>query len=187
MLIRISQHIHNYAKGWVTILSLLIFMFFILAVLPAESEKSRVYSGSADSPDTTFFYNTNALYQMAEDFGPEGRMAYIRARFSFDLLWPIVYTFFLLSTISWLAQKTLSTASPFQIINLSPFLALLFDLLENLSTSFVMFRYPLTTPLVDVLAPIFSSIKWIFVSLNFLLLLALFVMFLWKKFISRKK
>jgi len=123
---------------------------------------------------------------MADSYGVDGRSAYIRARFSFDLIWPVVYTLLLLTGISWLAQRVLSPASPFQIINLFPFLAIIFDLLENLSTSFVMARYPTLSPLIGFLAPVFSSIKWIFVFLNFLLLLSLFLLYLWKKIFNKK-
>lgn len=124
---------------------------------------------------------------MADSYGVAGRAAYIRARFSFDLIWPVVYTLLLLTGISWLAKRVLSTASPFQIINLFPFLAIIFDLLENLSTSFVMARYPALSPLIGFLAPVFSAIKWIFVILNFLILLALFLMFLRKKIFKQRK
>jgi hypothetical protein len=122
---------------------------------------------------------------MAEAYGTEGREAYIRTRFSFDLIWPIVYTFFLLTSISWLSQKTLSSASPLQSINLLPWLAFSFDLLENISTSLVMYRYPQITPLVDILAPILSAIKWVLVSGNFLLLIALIVYLVCKKLFAK--
>lgn len=187
MLNRISQRIHQYSKGWLVVVSLLIFMFFIISVLPAESKKSQTDTNSTTSPDTSFFYNTRELYQMAKDYGTEGRAAYIRARFSFDLIWPIVYTFFLLTGISWLSQRTLSTASPFQVINLAPLFAIILDLLENISTSIIMARFPQQTLLIDFLAPVFSALKWIFVTFSFLLLLGLCVMYLKKKLFSSQR
>ena len=187
MLNRISQRIHQYSKSWLVLVSLLIFLLFIIFVLPTESKKSQSNTNSTASPDTSLFYNTSELYQMAEDYGAEGRAAYIRARFSFDLIWPIVYTIFLLTGISWLSQRTLSTASPFQIINLAPLFAIILDLLENISTSIVMDRYPQLTLLIDFLAPVFSALKWIFVIFSFLLLLGLCMMYLSKKFFTSQR
>jgi hypothetical protein len=47
-----------------------------------------------------------------------------------------------------------------------------FDYLENLSTSLVMIRYPDRTPIIDILAPVFTLVKWVFVAGSFVLLLA---------------
>ena len=182
MLNRISQRIHQYSNGWLVIISLIIFLLFIIFVLPTKSKKAQSNTNATASPDTSFFYSTKELYQMAEDYGADGRKAYIRARFSFDLIWPIVYTFFLLIGISWLSQRTLSSASPFQIINLTPLFAIVLDFLENISTSIIMARYPQHTLLIDFLAPVFSALKWLFVTISFLLLLGLCVLYLRKKF-----
>ncbi len=182
MLNRFSQTISRFSKTWLVLVSFFIFLYFIFSILPAESKKAISNTGSANSPDTNFFYGTRDLYQMAEDYGADGRKAYIRARFSFDLIWPIVYTFFLLTGISWLSQRTLSSASPFQIINLTPLFAIVLDFLENISTSVIMARYPQQTLLIDFLAPVFSALKWVFVTVSFLLLLGLCVLYLRKKF-----
>ncbi|PKN81685.1 MAG: hypothetical protein CVU46_18615 [Chloroflexi bacterium HGW-Chloroflexi-8] len=187
MLNQLSQMINRFSKTWLVLVSLFIFLYFIISILPAQSAKASSNTGSVSSPDTSFFYSTRDLYQMADSYGVDGRAAYIRARFSFDLIWPLVYTLFLLTGISWLTQRVLSPASPFQIINLFPFLAIIFDLFENLSTSFVMARYPTLSPLIGFLSPLFSGLKWIFVSTNFLLLLILCALYLKKKFFSKQK
>ena len=56
------------------------------------------------------------------------------------------------------------------MINLIPVLGVLFDFLENLSTSIVMLRYPRETDPVAALAPIISLVKWIFVYGSFVVL-----------------
>ena len=62
-------------------------------------------------------------------------------------------------------------ASRWQIANLAPVSGALFDYLENVSTSLVMWRFPDHTPVVDVLAPAFTVVKWILVNGSFVLLL----------------
>lgn len=57
----------------------------------------------------------------------------------------------------------------------------MFDYLENISTSLVLGRYPVETPVIDVLAPVFTLIKWFFVNGSFVLLIIAGILFLWKR------
>ena len=75
------------------------------------------------------------LYQMAEAYGQQGRQAYIRARFTFDLVWPIAYGLFLTTAISWLLSKALPDGSRWHLLNIAPVLGMLFDYLENIGAS----------------------------------------------------
>ena len=56
---------------------------------------------------------------------------------------------------------------------------MLFDLLENISTSLVMYRFPERTPVVDSLASVFTFLKWVFVAGSFLLLIGGIVIGIW--------
>ena len=69
----------------------MIFVLFTALVLPGRSTRAQVETRAAGSPDMSFFYTSDELYQMAEAYGQAGREAYIRARFTFDLIWPLVY------------------------------------------------------------------------------------------------
>jgi len=89
------------STGWVALAALVIFLLFTALVLPQQATKAAQKTGSADSPDTSFFYAPDDLYRMAEAYGESGRQAYIRARFTFDLAWPLVYTLFLATAMSW--------------------------------------------------------------------------------------
>jgi hypothetical protein len=167
---RLSDWLHNVSIGWVALAGLVVFVLFTALVLPGESAQADMGSEDVGSPDLSFFYSPAELYRMAEAYGPEGRRAYIRARFTFDVAWPIVYTLFLTTSISWLLRRSLVAESRWRLANLAPILGALFDYLENLSTSLVMARYPTRTPVVDVLAPGFTFIKWVFVGGSFVLL-----------------
>ena len=104
----------------------------------------------------------------------------IRARFTFDLVWPLVYTLFLTTAISWVLGRAFAPDSRWQRANLAPLLGALFDCLENLSTSLVMLRYPAQTAVVDLLAPVFTALKWGFLGASFLLLIAGIVVAVWR-------
>ena len=121
---------------------------------------------------------------MAEAYGEEGRQAYIRARFTFDLVWPLVYAFFLTASIRWVFGRAFAPVSRWQCANLAPLLGALFDYLENLATSLVMLRYPQQTAVVDVLAPVFTLLKWGFLGVSFILLCAGLVTAIWRWIVS---
>jgi hypothetical protein len=182
----LSAWIHRISNGWAAFTSLIVFLLFILFVLPEQAAKAEVTAGNAGSPDMSFYYSVDDLYQMAEAYGEEGRIAYIRARFTFDLIWPIVYTVFLAAGISWLSRKAFEVESLWQRANLVPILAALFDFLENVSTSLVMIRYPSGTPIVDVLAVLSTMAKWVLVSVCFVLLLAIGVAGIWRSINERR-
>jgi hypothetical protein len=119
----------------------------------------------------SFYYTGEELYQLAETYGEDGRAAYIHARFTFDLIWPLVYMLFLTTVISWLFRKAFAPQSSWQLWNLVPLFGVLLDYLENGATSLVMARYPAPSSLIAALAPVFTMLKWVFVGGSFVLLL----------------
>jgi len=168
---KFSDSLHKISTGWVTVSALFIFVLFTALVLPKQAQKADASSDSElGSPDLSFFYTPSDLYKMAESYGEAGRSDYIRARFTFDLVWPLVYTAFLVTSISWLFRKGFHHQSRWQLSNLIPVLGMILDFLENISTSLVMYKYPERTFVVDFLAPWFTAAKWILVSGSFLLL-----------------
>jgi hypothetical protein len=120
----------------------------------------------------SFFITVDQLYEIAESYGEEGRDAYVEARFTFDIVWPVVYTLFLASSISWVYYRDLSSGSALQYANMVPVTGMILDFLENISASIVMLRYPERTPIIDVATIVFTPLKWLFVGGSFLILLA---------------
>jgi hypothetical protein len=180
MVQQISDWLRRASTGWVTLSALIIFLLFSALVLPQQATKAEQETGSAVSPDMSFFYSPAELYRMAESYGEQGRKAYVRARFTFDLIWPLVYTFFLATAISWVFGRAFAPDSRWQRANLAPLLGALFDYLENLSTSLVMLRYPDQTAVVDLLAPLFTTLKWGFLGVSFVLLLGGIAVAVWR-------
>jgi hypothetical protein len=161
------------------IAAVVIFVLFSILVLPRVAAQSAARTGGATQPDTSLIYSPADLYQMAEAFGPAGRQAYILARLTFDVVFPAVYGIVLMATISWLANRLFPSGSSWRLLNLVPALGMLLDYLENTAAVIVMARYPLRTPVVDLLAPSFTFFKWMFVGGSFVVLLALAVVAAW--------
>lgn len=158
------------SRGLVTVVATLIFILFMILILPQQAAQAEEASGGAGSPDTSFWYSADDLFQFADAYGEEGRAAYVRARWTFDLVYPLVYAFFLITTLSWLYSYATSTGSRWRQVNLFPFLGMLFDYLENTATTVVMVQYPERALLAANIAALFTLIKWFFVMGSFLLL-----------------
>lgn len=169
---RLSEWMNDAARGWVAILATAIFAAFMVLVLPRQAAQSEQVSGDAGSPDTSFWYTADELYQIAEEYGADGRAAYIRARWTFDLIYPLVYGFFLVSTVSWLFSYTFPPHSSWRRVNLIALFGVIFDYLENSATSLVMAYYPDPSPVIAALAPYLTLLKWFFVGASFTALFA---------------
>lgn len=180
MLNRVSDWLLAVSTGWVTLGALVIFVLFSALVLPGQSTAAEGVAGDAGSPDTSFFYSPSDLYRMAEAYGEEGRRAYVKARFTFDLVWPMVYTLFLVTALSWVFARAFAPGSQWQRANLLPLLGAVFDYLENVSTSLVMQRYPESTAVLDQLAPVFTALKWVALAASFVFLAVGIVIAVWQ-------
>jgi hypothetical protein len=183
---QISDWVHQISSTWIALAGLAVFLSFSALVLPGQSARAETYAESVGSPDMSFLYSRDDLYATAEAYGEEGRKAYVRSRFTFDVIWPLVYALFLSTAISWVYGRVFALHSRWQLANLSPPLGAFLDYLENVSTSIVMLRYPAQTAVIDALAPVFTSVKWVFVGGSFALLLTGAVVGIWR-WIRRSK
>lgn len=180
MLKTLSTKLYQLSNGLITILALVIFALVIAFVLPEQAKRAEAISGGTGSPDMSYVYSSADLYTMAEAYGADGRAAYVRARFTFDLIFPLSYLFFLATSISWVMKRAVANPdSRWRLLNLFPVFGVLFDYLENISTSIVMLNYPNQTFLFDTLAPIFTLVKWFFVNGSFLILVPALVVAAW--------
>ncbi len=154
-------------NGYASLITLIIFIVFVIFVLPNESQKSEalyLFSG----PDTSFFYSADELYRIADAYGIIGRQFYIRQRFTFDIIWPIVYGSFLyINSIYFYKKKNINKHTYLLYL---PIVAVVFDYLENIMTSIVMYRYPNQTLILDHMAGFMTSLKWITLSTSFVVL-----------------
>jgi len=170
-LIKLSSWCYRVTTLPVVAAAVLVFAFFMVVVLPQMAGQLEAVSGVDISPDTSFIYTARDLYAMAEAYGPDGRSYYIYSRFTFDLIWPAAYLFFLVTAITYLF-RFLPEKSPWRLVNLLPFAGAFLDLLENSAASLVMFRYPAETAVVAHLAPLFTFLKWLFIGFSFIALAA---------------
>jgi hypothetical protein len=153
------------------LIGLIVFVGFLVVVLPQQAASGAGYTERAAAPDTRFWYSADDLYAAADAWGPAGRAAYVTARVSFDVIWPLAYGFFLLTALGWLGARLLPAASPWRALAWLPVLVVALDFAENACTAIVMTRYPERTAVLADLAGVFTAGKWATLSVAFALLL----------------
>lgn len=156
---------------WVVIVSIIFGLFTTLA-LPQFNRYSIQMMGQLKSPDTSLFYSAKDLYEMAEVYGHSGREAYIKLRWTFDVIWPLLYTLFLvLWTIKLLEYISIKKTPRF--LPLIPIAGMGFDFLENIGATILMYRYPLPSDIIASITPLMTLLKWITLSVSFSIIIIL--------------
>jgi hypothetical protein len=162
-----STLLHLFSKPGVFVSGILVMALFLFIVLPQESAKAAGYTPEGASFDTSFYYSPKSVYPRIASYSDDGRSSYIRARWTFDLLFPLGYGFFCLTAAAFGAARLNFRRQIVTIVLLLPFLAVLFDLGENTVVSILMAAYPREIRLLPLLASAFTLLKWVFVSISF--------------------
>lgn len=185
MFVKLSEWLYQHVNGWLALGGIIVFLLFVIFVFPSQASMDAAPGEQYFSPDTSLWYSSADLYQLAERYGEDGRAEFVKAHFTFDLVWPAVYLFTLLMATSWVFGKLTTPESGWRWVNLLPIAGVIFDLMENISTSLVMVLYPGQAPVIAALAPIFTLVKWVLLGASVLLLLVGTVIFGWRKVIKR--
>jgi hypothetical protein len=169
MITNISEILKKYAKGWLILVFFALEVLFNAVILPGTQAKLEAGSGGTGPIDLQFFYTPKKVYSMIASYGDAGRATYRTFELTGDIVYPIVYTLFFSLLITWLFQRGFAIDSKLQRLNVVPFGALLFDLLENMSIVAMLSLYPSTLDIVAWLATIFTVIKWSFAGASIVL------------------
>lgn len=148
--------IHKFqkVKFWHALLSAILFFLALNLLLPMMTSSS----GHIHTPDSDFFYNSMRLKEIGDSYSHTDVLAYTKTRFTYDLLWSLIYGFYMVSTI---AYMTKSWKNIFLLKHLYalPFIAVCFDFLENTLCSLYFFE--IVQGLTGFFAPIISRLKWL--------------------------
>ena len=150
------------------ILISLVFGLFVLIGLPLDRHWAQSY-GITEAIDTRLYSNPETLVRLAEAYGENGRRFTVIERFTFDLIWPLIYGSFLFVWGAFLIkrlQKSRIWDSLFWLIALG----LGFDLLENLSEAVFLALYPDAPLFWAWLCGTMTLSKWLSLSIAGLVL-----------------
>jgi hypothetical protein len=159
------QKIKEHIKGYWVLITLIIFIFFLVSVLPGQSSQS-LDLGMMESPDTSFYYTGEELYAIAGDYTQEARDFYVRQRFTFDIIWPAVYGIFMFITSLFLMLRNDFDKKYYRLLYI-PVAGVVFDLFENIACALVMYRYPVLTDFFANIAGVMTALKWTTLTIAF--------------------
>ncbi len=171
MLTRLSETLHKYAKGWLMLVLFLLDGLFIGLIMPGLQKRMQAANPTAGPLDLMFFYTPDKAYSMIASYGDQGRAAYRTGELTLDIIYPIVYTLFFSLLITWLFRRGLDPKSRLQRLNVVPFGALAFDLLENACIVAMLSLYPSTPAGLAWTAAVFTMTKWLYAGAGMVLIL----------------
>lgn len=178
---KLLQKIYNKSNLKLLIISMVLFGLSMAIALPYFASLTAPYG---DGPDTMLVFNLCPYYTARNNYGIEGVKLYVTLRWTFDLIWPIVYTFFYFMTISYLGKRVEDKIGYLWL--LVPVLGVVFDLLENTFATIFMASYPNTINWAVHLLIISSTIKWIFVGGSGIVILYLIIKLVVKQYGKQK-
>ena len=182
MIATFSKTLKKYANGRIILAFLALVLLFAVVIVPTVQGKLEASSGGSGPIDLLFSYTPEKAYSIIESFGDTGRSLYRTFAMTADIIYPVVYSLFFSLLISWLFQRSFSSTSKLQILNVLPFGACLFDWLENINIITMLTLYPTKSNTVAELASLCTTIKWSFGVVSFLIVLVGLMMALKNKF-----
>jgi len=142
------------------IVSTAAYVFAFMVILPQMSFIVEQASQLTITPDSDLFYNFDRLMYIRRLYNKAGIEAYVMTRFTYDLLWPIIYTFFTVSTLGYFGQY-MERTKVLSLVYALPIGAVVFDVFENSFCS--IFFMEMGPHFLGYLAVLFSGLKWLMV------------------------
>jgi len=121
--------------------------------------------------DLQFGFTPEFAHAVLASYGEYGRHGIMVFTGFVDNIYPLVYGSLLALFISRFTRKTDARNNSCQIINLTPFVAVLFDFMENTGILIMIQNYPGQNIPVAWLTSFAGMFKWIFLGISVLILL----------------
>lgn len=127
--------------------------------------------------DTNFYYSTEAVQEKYAWYNETQRHLYVRNAFTFDLAFPVLYVFLLLTAMAFFIKR-FKNSSKLPLLYCIPLLTGISDVAENSVVSWIMLTG--VTPIKSVLASSFTLSKWILLYLSIGTIGMLFATYIYK-------
>jgi len=147
----------------------LLFSFFLVPAVYGQLTNGGL---PCKALDTFFAYTPEQAKMVLACFGPL-LAKYRLIELTLDLVYPVVYSLFFSMVLTALARNSPRLLNLLQYLLLFPIFAWFFDLLENASISVLIAQYPDFPPILAQIASLSTSLKWICVGLNVLIIIGL--------------
>jgi len=170
-LTHITEWFYRFSNRYTLLAVCLLYGYFLRVIMPAETVNMATYTSDWGIPDGQFFYTAETFYQEIALWSAEGIESYINFRLSLDILWAMIYTGFLVITISLCLATTTNSNEWQRSLNLFPLIPMLCDLSENFLAVFLLSAYPQIYSSLVLLCSTLTGFKWSSVIVAHLILL----------------
>lgn len=183
---RISQFFYENSNLKVAVLCTAIFVAYLFLVMTRQAIGFEVPNSNLRSLGMTFGFKESDILAFFKVRSESMIAAYI----TFNLIWDTIFSLIygVMYTV-WLSVLLKGSAGKFGIVNLIPFLQVIFDWSENYSLGFMAKEYlndGTVTSYIANLSSYFVMIKWIFSGLTYFTMI-LGIVFLVIRFFNKKK
>jgi hypothetical protein len=151
---------------WLFGAAAILLALFIALVLPGQSAEASRFTPEGASFDTSLFYTPRQAFERAAAYSAEGRFAYIAARWSFDLAWPLVYGLFALTGCAFGLLRLGTGAADRWKLSFLVLLGPALDFVENIAATVIMASVPAEPLGWGIAASAATPLKWLFVSVG---------------------
>ncbi|WP_266368957.1 hypothetical protein [Tellurirhabdus rosea] len=160
MLRTLSRWLDRIASAKTLLPALALALFFMAYLMPLLAERMNTAAGHPVEPiDVLMFKFDPALIQrMVEGYGDAGRAVYAEGIATFDLAYPLAYTFLFCLALALLFRNR--PYAPFPLVNLLPLVGLVADLAENACIVYLLRAYPASSSTVASVCTVASAVKW---------------------------
>jgi len=170
MIEKLSNWLERNANGWLILILLAVEIAFMGFILPGAQAKIEGFSGGVGVLDLTFFPSAEKILADINAYGDEGRAFYRTVELTADILYPISYTLFYSLLAAFLLQRAFPANGAIQRLNVIPFGAWFFDLLENVGLVGLLSVFPAQPVALAWFVTFANGVKWIFAGASVLVL-----------------
>lgn len=182
---RMSEFFHEKSNLKVAILCTAIFVAYLLLVMTRQATGFEIPNSNLKSLGMTFGFEESDILAFFQARTDEMVFAYINFNLIWDTIFALIYG---IMYIVWLSVLLKASAGKFGIINLIPFLQVIFDWLENYSLGYLAEQYLINgtiTPYIAKLSSYFVMIKWVCSGLTYFVII-LGIAFLFVRLFKKK-
>ncbi|MCF6181484.1 hypothetical protein [Lutibacter sp.] len=119
--------------------------------------------------DIKFSYTTTVAYTLFKNLGENGRVAYTLSELFIDIPYAIIYGYTYAFLVIFLLKR--NKIKNLNYLISAPLLISFFDILENTGIIIMLTKYPEKLSSICNLTSIFTSLKWIFAIITFIIIL----------------
>ncbi|MEI6800553.1 MAG: hypothetical protein WCO04_15265 [Pseudomonadota bacterium] len=174
---RISQFFYENSNLKVAILCTAIFGAYLVLVMTHQATGFDIPNSNVKSLGMMFGFRESDILEFFQSRTDKMIEAYINFNLIWDMIFALIYG---VMYAVWLSVLLKASAGKVGILNLIPFLQVIFDWLENYSLGYLAQLYLINGTIVSSMAKIssyFVMIKWVFSGLTYFTMI-LAIMFL---------